>query len=260
MDHQYIQEQQIISLYLMRKIAPEDRVDFEDHLVDCRQCLDELELTDDFRRTLQHVVAENGSRASAPQPPVTRLSAFGAQRRTALLTAAALALAGFAVLLFVGQGRRFGRELERMRTASADWERRYRNEEQVRQVAESKLRDALAQAAAPLFTLNLTRSAASDAAEAANTVLLSPSAKSIVLSVEWQNDPEFQTYRALLTAETGRSVWSDDYIPSPTSGTLAITLPASLFQPGNYLLTVEGKKAGNNSVLGRYRFRVALFK
>src|SRR5437879_6393957 len=132
MDHPYIQEHQIISLYLMGKMAPAERVDFEEHLVGCRQCLDELELTDDFRQTLRHVVAENGGRATAPRVLTTWLSAFGARRPTSLLTATALALAGFAALFFLAQDRRFGRELERTRTVSADWERRYRNPEQAR--------------------------------------------------------------------------------------------------------------------------------
>jgi hypothetical protein len=259
MDHQYIQEHEIISLYLMGKIAQAERVDFEEHLVDCRQCMDELELTDDFRQALRHVVAEDGSRASA-RAPATWLPAFGARRQTVLLTAATVVLAGFAVLFFLGQSRRFERELERTRTASADWERRYRNEEQARQIAESRLQEALAPAAAPLFILNLTRGAGSGPPEPASTVLLSPSPKFIILSVEWQNDPEFQTYRASLTAETGGSVWSDDNIAPPSSGALAITLPVALFRPGNYLLTVEGTKGGRHSVVGRYRFRVALSK
>jgi hypothetical protein len=164
MDHGYIQEHQIISLYLMRKLASADRIEFEEHLIDCRQCLDELELTGDFRDTLQSVVAENESRAG--RSLATWLPGYGAWRRTALLTAAALAVAGFA----------------------------HRNEQRARELAESKLRDALAQAAAPLFTLNLTRGADLSTAEPTNTVTISPSAKSMVLSLQWQNDPEFQRY------------------------------------------------------------------
>jgi hypothetical protein len=257
MDHGYIQEHQVISLYMMGKLASAERMEFEEHLIDCRQCLDELELTGDFRDTLHRVVAENESRAGWSL--ATWLPGFGAWRRTALLTATALAVAGFAILFF-GQRRRLDQELERTRTASAGWELRYRNEQRARELAESELRDALAQAAAPLFTLNLTRGADLNTAEPTNTVTISPSAKSIVLSLEWQNDPEFQSYRVSLADANGRVVWSADPIACPSSGALAITLPASLFKPGRYLLRAEGTKAGRSSVVGRYGFLVVFSK
>jgi hypothetical protein len=257
MDHGYIQEHQIISLYLMGKLTSADRIEFEEHLIDCRQCLDELELTSDFRETLQRVVAENESRSGWSL--ATWLLGFGAWRRTTLLTAAALAVAGFAILFF-GQRRRVEQELERTRTASAGWELRYRNEQRARELAESELRDSLAQAAAPLFTLNLTRGADLSTAEPTNTVTISPSAKSIVLSLEWQNDPEFQSYRTSLADANERVVWFADSIAPPSSGALAITLPASLFKPGRYLLRAEGTKAGRSSVVGRYSFLVVFSK
>lgn len=253
MDHGYIEEHQIVSLYAMGKLSPADRFGFEDHLVECRQCQDELELTEDFRRGLQDVVSQDEIRSGASRTAAGWLSGFRAWRPVAAFAFALLAVAGF---LFITLNRGLRLELERTRAAASDWERRYSGEQQARLLAESQLRDAPAQGAAPLFTLNLTRGAGLAAAEPPNTVSISPSAKSLVLSLEWQNDPDFQSYRAMLVDATGHSVWSAGDIPAPSSGALAITLSANLLHPGKYLLTVEGMRAGSYSAIGHYSFRV----
>src|SRR5882762_8203523 len=103
MDHGYIEEHQIVSQYAMGKLDPADRVEFEEHLVDCPQCLNELELTDDFRHTLRRVVAENETVAAAQRTVAPWLFGFGGRRQTAILTAGALVLAGFTVLIFLAK-------------------------------------------------------------------------------------------------------------------------------------------------------------
>ena len=256
MDHVYIEEHQIVSRYAMGKLEPADRVEFEDHLVDCQRCLDELELTEDFRHTLQHVAAgrtgETACRTTKdeqltkPAGQAFSLSEFWP--RAVLI--AALLLVSF---LFLWKSRRFESELDLA-------ERRFASEHQAREAAEAQLQETLAQATAPLFTLNLTRGADLGTAQPPNSVSIPPAAKSIALSLEWQNDPDFQSYRATLTDATGRRVWAADRIVAPSSNALAITLPSRLFQAGKYLLTIEGTAAGRYSVVGRYSFRVAFSK
>jgi hypothetical protein len=249
MDHRHIEEHQIVSRYAMGKLEPADRVEFEEHMVDCQRCLDELELTDDFRHTLQHV-AESGATGETAAPTTKgvpfRLSEFWP--RAVLF--AALLLVSF---LFLWKSRRFESELDLA-------ERRFATEHQAREAAEAQLRETLAQATAPLFTLNLTRGADLGAAEPPNVISIPPGAKSIALSLEWQNDPDFRTYRATLTDAAGRGIWAADRIVAPSSNALAITLPASLFQASRYVLTIEGTAAGRYSVVGRYSFRVVLSK
>jgi len=240
MDHAYIEEQQIIAHYAIGKLAPAERLEFEEHLAGCRECQDEFELTDDFRGALRQSVL---TRVPASTAPVW----FGA-RQIAALSAAVLLVAACGLVVFFNQQRSF--EGERR-----GWERRYASAQQARESAEAQLRAALSPGAAPQFTLNLSRGADA-AAEPPNVVSIAPSTKSVVLSPEWQSPSEFHLYRAILTDAAGRSVWAEDAIPPPHSGALAITLSANLLPPGKYLLTLEGSSAGRYSIVGRYGFRV----
>src|SRR5262249_47343382 len=141
------------------------------------------------------------------------------------LAAGVVLVAGMTALLLTSRTRRMEADLERARAASADWERRFAGEQQSRQTAETRLQETLAQAVAPLFTLNLTRGADLSAGQPPNVILIPNGAKSIALSLEWQPSPEFQSYGADLTNSEGRAVWSADRLLAPRSTALAITLP-----------------------------------
>ncbi len=44
MDHIHIQANEIASLYVMSKLSAQERIAFEEHFVDCQECLDQIEL------------------------------------------------------------------------------------------------------------------------------------------------------------------------------------------------------------------------
>jgi Putative zinc-finger len=241
MDHTYIQEHQIVSQYAVGKLDPADRVQFEDHLVDCPQCLDELELTDDFRHSLRNV-------ESLRDRPVAL------QRRVvAILAAAAVVVIGVVSFFFMRENRGIERQLDQARTDASTWERRYNDEHQARTNAESQLRESPV-ASAPLFTLNLTRSANLNTDAPSNAISIPREAKVIVLSLELQNDPDFESYRATLIDAAGSIVWTADGINPSTSGALALILPASVIRPGKYILTIDGRHGQQYSVAGSYNF------
>jgi anti-sigma factor RsiW len=65
MDHGYIEENNVADRYLMGKLSAEERARFEEHFVDCAQCLDRLETTEGIRAALRTVAAGKHSR---PRP------------------------------------------------------------------------------------------------------------------------------------------------------------------------------------------------
>src|SRR5579863_9779938 len=68
MDHDYINEHGVVSLYVAGKLSPDERLGFEEHFVDCQQCLDQIELTEDLRGALRQVAKEDAARPRvAPQ-------------------------------------------------------------------------------------------------------------------------------------------------------------------------------------------------
>ncbi len=64
MDHHEVQERDLVNRYLLGLLPAAERARFEDHFVDCLQCLDDLELTRDFRQALRAGVAEEMARNS----------------------------------------------------------------------------------------------------------------------------------------------------------------------------------------------------
>src|SRR5262245_36453055 len=54
MDHHYIEEQGIVTRYLLDKLSVEERIRFEEHYVDCNACLDQLDLGDDCIQVIQN--------------------------------------------------------------------------------------------------------------------------------------------------------------------------------------------------------------
>lgn len=252
MDDVYIQEHEIVSQYAVGKLDSADRVEFEDHLVDCPKCLDELELTDDFRYTLRSLESQR-ERPIDTRPASAGRPAVFQRRVVAILAAASVIVIGVVSFAFICENRGIERQLDQARTEASTWERRYYAEHQARTNAESQVRETPV-VSAPLFTLNLTRSASLGTETPSTAVSISRQVKFIILSLELPNDADFQSYRATLTDAAGTNVWSTDDVVPATSGGLALILPASVIRAGKYVLTIEGRHGGQYSIAGSYSF------
>jgi hypothetical protein len=279
MDHDYINDHGVVSLYVGGKLSPEERAGFEEHFSSCLQCVEEIEVTAELREGLRQVAKEDAARPDVAKPgvaqpgvarpDVSRLGVApqlapapwaGSWGRPALLAYAMVVVVGLGAIFFVDARYRRS-EVAEARRASDDWERRYTEERQARENLQRQQAQAADYAAkqggdqglvvaslqpAPLFFLNVTRGAEEGSAPA-NQVTVSSAAPLIALSLEFEKDPAFRTYRARLSDGAGRVVWSAGNIPSPASNAIAITLPSHLLGRGNYSVVLEGLTVG-----GRY--------
>ncbi len=64
MDHRYIDDRSVADRYLDHTLSPEERAEFETHLVDCQECTDRLLLAEMFHN-------RNGAGRPAPEVPDT---------------------------------------------------------------------------------------------------------------------------------------------------------------------------------------------
>jgi predicted HAD superfamily Cof-like phosphohydrolase len=271
MDHDYINEHGVVSLYAAGKLSPEERAGFEEHFVNCRQCLEQIEVTAELRDGLRQVAKEDAGRPGAARPDVDRLgvapqlapalwAGAGSWNQRGLLACAMVVVVGLAAIFLVDARYRRS-EVAEARRASDDWQRRYAEERQARENLQRQqvqsADDAGKQSGdqgpmvaslqpAPLFFLNVTRGPDESSAPA-NRVAVSPAAPLIALSLEFEKDPAFRSYRARLSDGQGRVLWSAENIPSPASDAIAITLPSRLLSNGNYSVALDGLTAG-----GRY--------
>jgi Putative zinc-finger len=293
MEHSYIEEHNIAERYLSGKLSPEERMRFEEHFLDCRQCLDRLEPTEDLRTSLKAIAVEEALQARAGLQlgmvgllaGVARLSRA---RRAALLAGLILAIA-LPMALLIREGRSARRELAQVNQTSSELQRKYEEGEQTaralvneiesRERQSSAQRDQLAaqleseraersrlanevskaadlQSDIPVFALSLARSVDPDLSQPVNRITLSPSAKSIIILLELDPNPDLQSYRAGISTADGRSIWSRSGLKPSSPDALALSIKSSLLKPNNYQLTLEGLTAQGRYVsVAKYTFR-----
>jgi hypothetical protein len=277
MEHSYIEENNIAGRYLSDKLSVEERMRFEEHFVDCTQCLDQLEATKGLRAGLRTVAAKEASRSRA-YLQVGLLAWVLRLRRTgrAALIAGVVLLIALPMALLSREWSRARRDLAREEQTSSEWQRKYEEKEQAarnlaNEMQESSAeRDQLAalltrereerarladqlneaaksEAVVPVIALGVIRGDAQNSSLPADQITIPRSSKSIILMLELEPDADIQSYRATLSTSGGRSVWSKSNLKLSSKDALALSLYSSLFKPDNYRLTIEGLTLG-----GRY--------
>ena len=284
MDHHYIEGHNIADRYLQGTLSATERTRFEEHFIDCAECLDRLEMTEDFRGALRTLAADRAAASRVYARPGRRAWLMGmpAGRQAALLAAAVLVLVALpSVLLIVwtGQSRR---QMDEARLSAADWQRKYEESQQAGRKAEAAMQSreqevarqrleieqrerqtrvaeqpgpqALLQSA-PIFDVNTVRGLRGPSAPATR-ISIPRSAQWIVLKLEIEPDPEFQSYRATVFTSGERVICrASDMIA--VRGTLAVSCDSSLFRTGDYRLALEGlTRQGRHVSAGAYSFHV----
>jgi hypothetical protein len=291
-NHRYIEESNIADYYLLGKLPPEEQARFEEHFVDCQECLERLETTGKFRRALKTVVAEDAARSSAYVQVglLAWLIRRSRWQQASLLLTAILFLAALPTVFFVTKIRRMQGELEQAKKASSDWQRQYEEQQRAANGLEKELQEARAnlieqrhqpevqperesqslpveageanratrpQVGVPVFALSIVRSADPGASEPANRISIPRSTRSIVLSLELENGAEVQSFRATISTAGQRVIWNSSNLKPHSKDTLRIKLDSDLIKAGDYQLTLEGlTREGRYVPEGKYGFRV----
>lgn len=265
MDHEYIENNQVVDRYVLGRLSEAEADVFEDHYLTCDECLRRLELAEKFQRGFRQVAAEEATGL------VGMLAAFLRSRRGLLLgSMAVLVLAASALLaaLEIRDSRERARiaqvrvdeaRQEAAAARSRSEELRARMGEEMARLDETLARERAARkeesgtrrmaSGAWLVTLVPVRSGPA-AGEPSQHVALPPTPQWIVLFLDLDLEPG--SYRAVLERRGGGEVWTgEDLRPSPEGG-LAVGLDSSLLAPGDYRLRVEQ----SGFPLARFTFRV----
>jgi hypothetical protein len=283
MEHSYIEEHNIADRYMLGKLSAQERVRFEEHCKNCRECLNSLETIIGLRRGLRIVAGEEIWRS--PAHGRAGMSAWAARLGR---TAQAVLLTGVILLLALPLGwlilelSRARRDLVQMTQTAAEWQRKYEESEQAirNPMKEVQVRDQFAarpeskregrlpppeekvmpfQAVVPIFALSVMRNGDPDLSQPVNRIGLSPTYKSIILMLELWPEPGLQSYRAGISMAGGRYIWKERNLKPTFDNALALSFNASLFKPGNYLLTLEGLTAQERYVMtAQYTFTVVI--
>jgi hypothetical protein len=294
MDHPFIEEHNIPYLYLLGKLPAEEQEHFEEHFIVCPECLNRLETTESFIDSLKTVATEDILRPQAYVQAgiLVWLARLSRKRQAMLLSITILLLVALPAALFVAEMKHTRGELAQAKLAYVDRERQFEEKRQTVQKLEKELQETRQKSAdqhkrlnialeperqesarladganrpgrlhstATVFSLINTRSADPTQPSPKNEIVISRSSQLIILSPEFDPDPNIQSYRGAITTADNRTIWRGDKLQLNLKGTIELGFSASLFRPSDYLFTLEGlTKQGNYIHISKYPFTVTI--
>jgi hypothetical protein len=285
MDHDYIEQFDIVARYLARRLTAEEAEQFEEHFVDCPQCIEHLQTTRDISQGLRLVVAERAATAEGggEQPPSWFFVRWFSPRTWAL-TACGLLLGSVLILtVAIVQILRLQHEVAQAKSTAADLSRRHDEDQQSalaaaqeRREAEDELRGRIERLEADLQQAQTRRDdqagttgtwpqpmvnlpivvLSADRGPTANEIELPRTPMNFVISLPLEGETRHAAYRVTIFKDQ-RPLWESRRLRPDRENALTIGFDSRFFQPGEYSLQVEGlpRKAGSGEV-ANYPFRV----
>ena len=131
MDHEEIDQFNIIDRYLMGKMPIEESADFEEHLIDCPQCITRLQMTDRFLQGLRSLAVEQAAPIGRYQPRRTFMQfLYTFFRLPVALAVACLLIVSAVVIWAINYTGRLRAEADQVKSLSEQWQRNFENEQQ----------------------------------------------------------------------------------------------------------------------------------
>lgn len=289
MDHEQIDQFDLVDRYLMGKLAMAESASFEEHFVDCPQCLTRLQTTNRFLQGLRSVTAEQTLQIDRPRPfPAGGTWLHALFYNPLAWATACLLIAAFAAFWGINYMQRLRTEAAQAKGFSEQLQRRLDDEQQAalaadkkrqetesqllgqQQVLEAKLKEEQAQRAKmaaaydrwmrpegnlPIIVLTSMRGREPDAAGAGNKIILPRSAAMFALSIPLEGEISYESYRMTIFDHRHHQVWNREGLIPDRYSSLSVGFKIGFLRPGDYSLLVEGiKKEGGKDVLGNYPF------
>ncbi|HXU30697.1 MAG TPA: zf-HC2 domain-containing protein [Thermoanaerobaculia bacterium] len=280
MTHADIEERQIIDLYVMGKLPPEEAESFEDHYLDCPQCLDRLAAAESLERGFKRAARQDVARATVGRQlaALAWLGRLGRSRQMAVLLSCLLIAVGVPALLSFREigardrelaiarsalerehektsaGNRAASDAEALRGQLAASRRDLDRERQKRTAVAEQLEQARRpQGNVPFLFLNAERGGASR--EPTFRLRMPKQGGWIVLALEI-DPPYVASYGAILRDARGRELWRGADLRATEIEPLSLSFPATLLAPGDYTIEVSRPAAGRSTPAGRFTFRI----
>ena len=259
MDHQYIDEHNIAERYLLDQVEAEERAAFEEHFIDCPQCVERLELSEGLKQGLNALGTDSSPAAAKVIPmPVSRPTEGKVGRpwfsgRKYATIAAMLVLAAAPTVFFAIRNAELSADLEHARSIADLSEVRTRRLETQLQELETKTL-AMATAPAAILSLESIRSAGGPVA-----ILERPQAPAtVIILINQESVPEFISYRVTLRDSAVKEVWRAEGLKHQSQTMpLAMALNSSLLRAGRYEMVLEGLTGdGRYAPSGHFSFLV----
>jgi len=260
MNHQEIQNLEIIERYVRHKLSPEDRRAFEEHYFACDQCFEQVQTTAQFIASVRHsakrgVLAESATAAAEPW--------WRAWFKPALIFAVAAA-----AVLAVALGYVFFRQNPTPREEVArEQEQKPKGTEAgkptptpedvaINHPPRTPEQTNPAQAKAPIVLPTVLLDPARDARSGGNQLILPANAASAKLLIEVEPGTRFDSFQLQLFDAGKRPVTSYSGIKANSQGVVSVNVSAALLPNGKFLVKLYGAKGGERTPVGEYDLTV----
>lgn len=231
MNHADIERDNLIDRYVRATLHAAEWSAFEEHFVDCQECLDQLAAARSLREAICYIAAEDALSARTVNAAPRRHRAW---QWVVAPTMAALAIAAVA-------GPGLVRQLQRTRTELAD----------ARLTFQRQLESAREELDPPplAFVLEPNRGVVGE-----KTITIPRGKRWIVFSAEIDTT-QFGSCRVALFDNNGKEIWHEDDVRPASPDALAVSVPSSVLGPGGFVLAIE---TSGRLTLARFTLRVEL--
>ena len=245
MDHDFIQERNIAERYILGRLEPSELARFEEHFIDCQQCIETLETSGMLRDGLRRMEAKPAV-PMMPRRPARFWPAFGA---IAAMFAVSITTAGW--LAYRNSQLTDNLASARLTSRKATG----KVAELQSQLLALEVKDRNSSLPAVVYSLESVRSAPRGKPPA--QMLSIPAEPSIlVLLVNQEPVPEFTSYRARLRDSAAKEIARFDEVRHQANSTIALSFNSRLLSPGVYEVVLEGRTTGGRfAPAAQLRFR-----
>jgi hypothetical protein len=286
MDHNYIAQLNMIDQYVLGKLAADEAEAFENHFIDCPECVEQLNITRSFVHDLKGLAVEETLLSGNRRVESNRrwqLQLVPLRWAAAIALGCVVVAIVFAFFAVRRQSQLDAKLLQAQEDVSAI-RRQYQQGLETAAVSEKQHEEArqqLAQRVAELeeklkteeavnqssvrgpgvpdvnFPIFALVSVARGSAPAPVEITLPSSSSRFALSIPVEERREFSVYRVTIVDQKGVTVWKRSGFRSDTYHTLSLSLSSKFLVPGNYDLRVEGLTPPSRwSTVGSYPFRL----
>ncbi|HET6979819.1 MAG TPA: hypothetical protein VFI24_26035 [Pyrinomonadaceae bacterium] len=285
MNHEYINEFHLIDQYVLGKLGAAEAEEFENHFIDCPECVEQLQITRSFIGDLKDVAIQEtlvSSKKPAPVAPRWGLERLVPRYYRAAIACGCVLLVGVFAFFGVRRLNRLEAELRQAREETSTINQQYQRgvetaaaSEKEHQEAKQQLTQRLEELEKKLKTEGATNQPGrgSDAPEvnfpiyalasvrgnapAPVEITLSASNSGFALSIPVEDTRVFTSYRVTIIDQQGKTVWQQGGFRPDAYHALSLSLNSKFLGPGSYDLRVEGFTAPNQwDAVGNYPFRI----
>lgn len=286
MNHDYVKEFNLIDQYVLGKLATDEAEEFEDHFIECPECVEQLNITRSFIQDLKGLAIQETLLAGNRPAPTTRWWQLQLVplRSWAVIACCCILAAGVFAFFAIRRLAQIEAELRQTKEDASAIRQQYQRgletaaeSEKQHQQDRQQLAQQLDELEQKLKTEGATKqtsvrgsnvpevnfpiyalvSLARGQAPAPVEIALPASSSRFALSIPLEDRKDFSAYRVKILDHRGGTVLNQGGFKPDTYHTLSLSLSSNFLIPGTYDLRVEGLTLPNKwDTVGSYPFRI----